>query len=128
MKVLTVTAALVLIFSAMIFPAMAEEAEAPPEEEAASPSPASDGYLTVEPDEVPSDGFTDLRKAIVSIFGKYTPRTQTVTRHLDDGTEVTYTEYVPGIAGMDFEWIFSATVFALVVFCVFKLIGGIFKL
>ena len=116
MKALSFTLIFLVLLTLMTFPVLAAAKEAP-----------QDVYLTVEPDA--SEGpLTALHEAIVSIFGKYTPKTQTVTRHLADGTEVTYTEYVPGLAGVDFEWLFSVAVFALVIFCVFKLIGGLLKL
>ncbi len=115
MKALSFTLIFLVLLTLMTFPVLAAEA------------PVEDTYLTVEPD-APEGPLTALHEAIVSIFGKYTPKTQTVTRHLADGTEVTYTEYVPGLAGVDFEWLFSVAVFALVIFCVFKLIGGLLKL
>ena len=114
MKALCFTLILLVLVSSVTLPVFASEL-------------VDDTYVTVEPD-APEGPLTALHEAFVSIFGKYTPRTQTVTRHLSDGTEVTYTEYVPGLAGLDLEWLSSVAVFALVVFCVFKLIGGLLKL
>lgn len=144
MKPLVVLLMIVLLVFSMALPALAvEDAPFPTEDPAndltqlpedTSPDTSEDSppgpeeYYTYElPEAITGDG-SALHDAIISIFGRYTPKTQTVTRHLSDGTDVTYTEYVPGVAGMNFEWLFSAAVFALVVFCVLKLFGGLLKL
>lgn len=59
-----------------------------------------------------------LPAVLVELFGEYQPRTQT------DGD---VTSAVPGLAGVDWPWIASAVLFSICVFCVFRLIGGIFK-
>ena len=146
MKSFVVLILTVLLVSLAAFPALAAEADPPtgqepaedltplpqedlPPEEADDPPFETlpiqeDSYLSGIPEEIPSQDSV-FHEAILSIFGRYTPKTQTVTKVLSDGSEVTYTEYVPGVAGMDFEWIFSAVLFALVIFCVFKMIGGL---
>ena len=74
-------------------------------------------------------GYADLedtvRAVMVSLFGEYHPRTQTVTQVLSDGSEVTYQEYVPGLAGLDVPWLASVGVFMLLLFCLFRLLGGV---
>lgn len=69
-----------------------------------------------------------LPALLQELFGEYTPRTQTVTEYLSDGTSVTYQEYVPGVAGMDIPWLAAVGLFGLFCFCVLKLIGGVIKL
>ena len=140
MKPLVVLLMIVLLVSSMALPALAVEGVPPdtadpadtstqlPEDTSPDMLSEPEEYFTYElPEDTAGEG-SAFHDAIISIFGRYTPKTQTVTKHLSDGTEVTYTEYVPGAAGMDFEWLFSAAVFALVVFCVLKLIGGLLKL
>lgn len=61
------------------------------------------------------------------LFGEYQPRTQTVTEYLSDGTSVTYDQYVPGVAGMDWNWIAGAVLFTIVLWSLFKLLGVFFK-
>lgn len=70
---------------------------------------------------------TSLMDAVYSLFGEYTPRTYTVTTYLDDGTAIQSTEIVPGLAGLDFNWIAGVSLFALSLFCIFRMIGGMFR-
>lgn len=76
-----------------------------------------------------SDGeaAVQLPALLQELFGEYTPRTQTVTEYLADGTSVTYQEYVPGVAGMDIPWLAAVGLFGMVCFCILKLIGGFIK-
>lgn len=68
-----------------------------------------------------------MRDVVVLVLGDYSPRTQTVTEYLSDGTEVTYTEVIPGLAGLDWEWIGGAALFALALFSFFKIVGVFVK-
>lgn len=65
-----------------------------------------------------------VKDTVVALFGAYCPRTQTVTEYLSDGSSVTYTEIVPGLAGLDWEWISSVALFALLLYAVLRMIGG----
>lgn len=91
-------------------------------------TPSYTSYATRTLDDVEtSDNETTLPGVVTSLFGTYTPRTQTVTEFLSDGSTVSYTEVVPGVAGLDWPWITSVSLFAMVLYCVFRLIGGFFK-
>lgn len=68
-----------------------------------------------------------LAETIRSLFGTYTPRTQTVTTYYDGQPISTEEQYVPGLAGLDWEWLSGAALFALITFCLFRLLGGILK-
>ena len=68
-----------------------------------------------------------MRSALAAIFGEYTPKTQTVSTYYDGQLLDTSTEYVPGVAGMDMEWIAGVIVFAVLLYCFMKLLGGVFK-
>ena len=58
---------------------------------------------------------TDFIQAIRALFGGYAP---TMVLNSDD------TFYVPsGIAGVNFEYIAAVVLFAIVLVCVFKLLG-----
>lgn len=72
--------------------------------------------------EVPVEA--SLPGVLVALFGEYQPRTQTVTEYLADGTEVTYQQYVDGLAGLDWTWIASVVLFAMSLYCVLRMIGG----
>ncbi len=37
------------------------------------------------------------------------------------------TEIVPGLAGLDWPWLAGTALFAIMLFCLFKLLGGIWK-
>ena len=62
-----------------------------------------------------------------AMFGEYTPKTQTVTTYFDGQLLDVSTEYVPGIAGMDVEWIASVFLFGMVVYCLFRMLGGMVR-
>ncbi|MBR5268284.1 MAG: hypothetical protein IKU20_08855 [Lachnospiraceae bacterium] len=68
-----------------------------------------------------------MRDVVVLILGEYVPQMQTVTEYLSDGTEVTYTEVVPGVAGLDWNWIGGAALFTLALFSFFKIVGVVLK-
>ena len=70
---------------------------------------------------------SDFLAALEEIFGEYQPRTYTVTTYLSDGSAVTSTEIVPGLAGMDWAWISAVGLFALFLFCLMRLLGGAVK-
>ncbi len=68
-----------------------------------------------------------LAGVIEDLFGTYTPKTQTVSVIGSDGSTASYEEYVPGVAGMDMEWIAGVVLFALILYCIFRLAGGVFR-
>lgn len=73
------------------------------------------------------DDLPTVRSVLVSIFGEYQPRTQSVSTYYDGQLMETSTEYVPGIAGMDLEWIAGVVVFTVLLYCLMKLLGGMVK-
>lgn len=73
------------------------------------------------------DGSGTLPSFLRAMFGTYTPKTQTVTTYFDGQPLDVSTEYVPGLAGLDVEWIASVALFGMVVYCLFRLLGGIVK-
>ena len=89
-------------------------------------------YTVSELNEPESSGSLDpenqtMKDAVVMVLGEYSPRTQTVTQYLSDGSSESYTEIVPGVAGMDWEWISGAALFALVLFSFFKFVGVLLR-
>ena len=67
---------------------------------------------------------SSIPAVLVSLFGEYQPRTQTVTEHLADGSTVEYTQIVDGVAGIDWTWIASVALFAMFLYCLLRMIGG----
>lgn len=86
--------------------------------------------VSAQPPVSDLDSATDEREGLAgvvsSIFGTYTPRTYTTTTYID-GQAVTATEIVPGVAGLDWPWLCGAVLFAIMLFCLFKLLGGIWR-
>lgn len=74
-----------------------------------------------------SDYTPALMEAIYAVFGEYTPRTYTVITYLDDGSAVESVEIVPGLAGLDYNWLAGVALFTLVLYCIFRMIGGLFR-
>lgn len=84
-------------------------------------------YAVSALDDVPAPS-TALVETITEVFGEYHPRTQTVTQQLPDGTIVTYQEVVPGLAGLDWPWLAGVGLFALFLYGLLRMIGGLLKL
>ena len=111
-------------------PTSSEPIEEPAGDES-EPTVAST-YSVAALNETESESVTDpeqqtMKDVVVMVLGDYSPRTQTVTQYLSDGSSETYTEIVPGVAGMDWEWISGAGLFALVLFSFLKLVGVLLK-
>lgn len=70
---------------------------------------------------------TSLSAVVQTLFGEYVPRTQTVTTIGSDGSEVSYTEYVLGLAGLDWYWISGAILFGIAFLSFFKIVGAVIK-
>ena len=66
-------------------------------------------------------------QVVRDLFGTYTPRVQTITTYVDGEAVSVENQYVPGVAGMDWEWIAGFTVFLLMLYCLFRLLGGAVK-
>lgn len=81
----------------------------------------SDRSVVLDPDDM------SMKDVAVMVLGEYSPRTQTVTQYLSDGSSDSYTEIVPGVAGMDWEWISGAALFAIVLFSFFKFVGVLLR-
>lgn len=90
-----------------------------------TPDPVSYSVLTLNSTNGADDN--SFAQAITALFGEYTPRTQTVTQYLADGTSVTYEEYVPGLAGLDWSWLAGVALFSITLWSLFALIGGVAK-
>ena len=89
-------------------------------------------YSVTELDENGRDPVGDpekqsMKDVVALVLGDYTPRTQTVTQYLSDGSVESHTEIVSGVAGLDWEWISGAGLFGLVLFSFLKLVGVLLK-
>lgn len=87
----------------------------------------ADPAAIVTADLIPESDRAGFPGIINDLFGVYTPRTQSVSTYLPDGSIVTSTEIVPGVAGLDFSWISGVVLFALVLFGFLRFLGVIFK-
>lgn len=121
----------------------APTAETPAEGDALSPSEAVSPVIEMDTsyrtfsvsllDDVasaPPDGAADtMDQVVVKVLGKYQRRTMTVQEMDTEGNVLaTSTQYVPGLAGLDWEWIAGAALFGLMILCVMRTIGGLLKL
>lgn len=68
-----------------------------------------------------------LPAVVRSVFGDYHVRTQTVTETASDGTTVTGTEPVAGLAGLDWYWLSGVFMFTVVLWSFFRFLGVVFK-
>lgn len=66
--------------------------------------------------------------AVTAVLGDYQRMTYTVQEVDADGNVIaTSTEYVPGLAGLDYAWITGAILFGLFIAGCFKLLGGLMR-
>ena len=93
------------------------------------------GYRTfslTEPDLLAStlsgDDASVMADVIRNVLGEYQRMAYTVTVVDSDGTVIgTSTEYVPGLAGLDYCWLAGAAVFLVFFTGSFKLLGGLIR-
>lgn len=95
--------------------------------------PVVQTFTVVSVDDLPLlqslDGGSGLADAVTSILGEYQRMTYTVEELDSDGNVLaTSTQYVPGLAGLDYEWIAGAVLFALMFWGLLRLIGGLIRL
>lgn len=91
--------------------------------DASQPAIYTTSYLVVSAEE-PRDGLAGL---VSSIFGSYTPRTYMTDTVVDGVIVDTVEQYVPGLAGLDYEWIAGVALFGIMLFCFMKMTGGLLK-
>ena len=135
MKRVFVCLAALLVVAMSVAPAYAAAEDDPPGADQTVSVTAPDVYVTIQNEDpvVVADvnDDTSLRSELVSvmteIFGEYSPRTQTVTTYLADGSSVVSVEVIPGLAGLDWLWISSVGLFALFLYCLMRLLGGAVK-
>lgn len=80
--------------------------------------------VTLDDSTVSENG---LVSALEPLFGPYTARTRTVTTTYADGTVTETREPIPGLAGLDWPWLAGVALFAVVLVCLFKLVGVVAK-
>lgn len=79
-------------------------------------------------DDSPPAVLSGLKVLVTSIFGEYTPvMTNTVVSQTIDGDTYQYLieTVAPGCAGVDYEWIAGVVLFAILLYCLMKLLGGV---
>ena len=93
----------------------------------AAPAVPAGTVSSYEGDDNDAVSASSLADAVRTVFGEYNPRTHTVTTYLTDGTAVTAEEVIPGLAGLDYVWLASVLLFALSLYCIFRMIGGLLR-
>lgn len=102
-----------------------------PEEVPVETAPTFTPYSVAALDEAPIPELNQaptLADTVTAIFGPYTPRTQTITDYLTDGSSVTSQQVIPGLAGLDWPWLAGVGIFTIFLYGLLRLIGGLMKL
>lgn len=73
------------------------------------------------------DADNTMSQAVKALFGTYTPRVQTVATYYNGEQIAIEEQYVPGVAGLDWEWLGGFAVFCIMLYCLFRLLGGSVK-
>lgn len=84
----------------------------------------------LRPSDPPAEVLTGLKSMVTSIFGEYTPVTTTsvISETVGNDTHQYLVETVaPGAAGVDYEWVAGVVLFAIMLYCLMKLLGGVLK-
>ena len=84
----------------------------------------------LRPSAPPVEVLTGLKSMVTSIFGEYTPVTTTsvISETVGNDTHQYLVETVaPGAAGVDYEWVAGVVLFAIMLYCLMKLLGGVLK-
>lgn len=71
---------------------------------------------------------TGIKALIASIFGEYSPvkSAAVVSETVNGEVNSTIIDIVaPGMAGVDFQWLAGVLLFAILLFCLMKLLGGV---
>lgn len=69
-----------------------------------------------------------MKNLIYSLFGSYEPLT--VVDHVWNPVTEEYEQfirYAEGLSGVDWMWLAGVGLFALTLYCVFKIVGGVIK-
>lgn len=75
------------------------------------------------------DGSAAMADVVIAVLGEYQRQTYTVQQMDSEGNVIaTSTEYVPGLAGLDYPWIAGSVLFALLLAGFLRLIGGLLRL
>lgn len=84
----------------------------------------------LRPSDPPAEALTGLKSMVTSIFGEYAPVTTTtvISETVGNDTQQYLVETVAsGAAGVDYEWIAGVVLFAIMLYCLMKLLGGVLK-
>lgn len=92
--------------------------------------PGNAYVVDLRPTDNPPSVLSGLKALVTSIFGEYTPVTTStvVVQTIDNDTYQYLIETVaPGSAGVDYEWLAGVLLFAILLYCSMKLLGGVLK-
>ena len=97
------------------------------ENPSALPQDTSSGavYIRSYTADTADDQEGSMKYVVRSIFGDYTPVTESVTTYLADGSAVTSTQVVAGVAGVDWPFICGVALFSILLYSFLRLLGVI---
>lgn len=104
-----------------------------------SPAPTPEPTPSPEPTPVPEPVYShtqlndavspsagSLKELILSVFGDYEPRTQTIETTQGDQV-TTQVEIIPGVAGVDWPWLAGVLVFSIAFYGFFRILGVLIR-
>lgn len=102
---------------------------APTPEPTPSPEPTpvpEPVYSHTQLNDVASPSAGSLKELILSVFGEYEPRTQTIETSQGDQV-TTQVEIIPGVAGVDWPWLAGVLVFSIAFYGFFRILGVLIR-
>lgn len=68
-----------------------------------------------------------MKELITALFGVYTPVLTDEVTLAADGTSFTVQVVAAGLAGVDWSWLAGVFLFAVVLYCALRIVGGLAK-
>lgn len=93
-------------------------------------APGTAYVVDLRPKEETPVVLSGLKALVTSVFGEYKPiRTNTVVSQTvgSDTYQYLVETVAPGSAGVDYEWVAGVVLFAILLYCLMRLLGGVLK-
>lgn len=112
------------VYVEVVFPTPAPTPEPTPSPE---PTPVPEPvYSHTQLNDVVSPSAGSLKDLVLSVFGDYEPRTQTIETTQGDQV-TTQVEIIPGVAGVDWPWLAGVLVFSIAFYGFFRILGVLIR-
>lgn len=112
------------VYVEVVLPSPAPTPEPTPSPE---PTPVPEPvYSHTQLNDVVSPSAGSLKDLVLSVFGDYEPRTQTIETTQGDQV-TTQVEIIPGVAGVDWPWLAGVLVFSIAFYGFFRILGVLIR-